>query len=76
MKYIRLAALAAPAVGEALSATSPQDKFQRAIMHYTGYYPGDGSFEFSRLAKGWGPYAAAVAVTYGIPKLAGIIRGL
>ena len=76
MKYIRLAALVAPAAQAAIGPGDPATKVATAIMNYTGYNIQNGSFAFSRLGKGWMPYLSAVAVTYGIPKLAGIIRGL
>lgn len=36
----------------------------------------DGNFKWGLLAKMWAPYLGAVFATYGIPKLAGIIRRL
>ena len=76
MKYIRLAALGAPAARVAMLQTSGPDKIRRGLEAYTGFNIETGQFNAAKLAEGWGPYVAAVATTYGIPKLAGIIRGL
>jgi len=77
MKLIRLAALGMPAVSAALEpGISPQGKLRNALKMYTGYDIAYGNFSFGDLAKGWTPYLAAIAVTYGIPKLSGMIRGL
>ena len=73
-KLVRLGALAAPAISYAMGGGSGEDKV-KSIMHaYTGYR--DGKFDFHKLAIGWGPYLGAIVVTYGIPKLAGLIRRL
>ena len=74
MKYIRLAALATPAVIAMTGPGTIQQKAQVALSSYTGVWS-DGSFHPETLAKGWMPYLAAVLTTYGIPKVAGIIRG-
>ena len=76
MKYVRLAALVAPAAFHAVRAGTPEYKARNIIMRYTGFDMNDGRFHGQYLAEGWGPYVAAVATTYGIPKLAGMIRGL
>ena len=76
MKYVRLAALGAPAAAIAMGAGTPEQKIRSGIVRYTGFNMDTGEFSFASLAKGWTPFAAATAVTYGIPKLAGIIRGL
>ena len=75
MKYVRLAALAAPAAFVAMGTATPQEKIRIGLQRYTGFNMLNGTFDFKELAKGWGPYVGAVVTTYGIPKLAGLIRG-
>jgi len=43
---------------------------------YSGYNIKDGSFDWGRLAQGWGPFVTTCLATYGVPKLMGIIRRL
>ncbi|GAG60121.1 unnamed protein product, partial [marine sediment metagenome] len=43
---------------------------------YTGFNMQTGVFNGADLMKGWLPFLAATAMTYGIPKIAGMIRGL
>ena len=74
-KYVRLAALALPAADIALSGQSTETKIARAKKDYFGV-DANGNFNLAYLAKGWLPFAASIGVTYGIPKLAGILRGL
>ncbi len=76
MKYVRLAALGGPAIAAAMGTGTPQEKVKVALRQYTGFDMASGQFVPSELAKGWTPYLAAVLTTYGIPKIAGIIRGL
>ena len=76
MKYVRLAALGGPAIGVAMSTRSNPEKVRAALVQYTGVDIATGSFNGAELAKGWTPYLASILVTYGIPKLAGMIRGL
>jgi len=76
-KWIRIGALAAPAVSRLLDpATQPKEKLERIMQDYTGYNPYDRTFSFEHLAQGWMPYIGAVLTTYGIPKLISIIRRL
>lgn len=75
-KYVRLAALAGPAIGEAMSTHSTPGKIQNILQMYTGYNIGTQVFDFSKLAQGYLPFLGATVATYGIPKLAGILRGL
>ena len=75
MKYIRLIALAMPAISIAMSTQSTGNKISQAKTEYFGIRS-DGSIDLMSLAKGWGPFALATVVTYGIPKLAGMIRRL
>ena len=76
MKYIRLVALGAPVATALMSPADNAEKVDMVIRNYTGYSPKYGNFHAERLAAGWAPYLASVVTTYGIPKLAGIIRGL
>jgi len=78
MKWMRVGALVGPA---AYAVMNPHGGDKRYIpvdilKYYSGYNIETGQFHFEDLAKGWGPYLAATLVTYGIPKLAGIIRKL
>ena len=75
-KYVRLAALLGPGAYMAMQPNTPADKIAEVLRIYTGYDMRSGAFHAQKLGQGWGPYLAAVATTYGIPKLAGIIRGL
>ena len=74
-KLVRMAALVMPAAGIAMSGDSTANKISNIKRDYFGIEP-DGRVNLGALAKGWGPYLMAIGVTYGIPKLAGIIRGL
>lgn len=76
MKYIRLAALAAPAASAVMSHGANAVGANLAVARYTGYDIQGNRFSLDYLKQGWMPYLAAVAATYGIPKIAGIIRGL
>ena len=74
-KLIRLGALVLPAAGIAMSGVSTQEKLNYLRSAYFGVR-GDGTFHLEDLARGWLPYLASIGVTYGIPKVAGLIRGL
>jgi len=77
-KLIRLGALAAPAIAEAVSGKATIDKIADAGEAYTGYnfrYPERG-WSGHALLRGWGPFLGACLATYGIPKLVGLIRRL
>lgn len=75
-KVVRLAAIALPAATTLMSNNTNSVKMAKLSKDYTGYDPRDGSWEFGRLAGGYAPYLGAILATYGIPKLAGLIRGL
>jgi len=75
-KWIRVGALVAPAVAVAVGPGSQHGKARTIIHKYTGFNIDDQSFNIERLLQGWGPYLGAVVATYGIPKLAGILRRL
>jgi len=71
-KFIRLGALAAPGINEFMHHTT-QHK-QNALTVYAGVH--EGKFDWQTLVGAWTPYLGAVLATYGIPKIAGIIRKL
>lgn len=76
MKLIRMAALGAPvAKGVSLYGVSKAAAVT-AIRGYTGVNINTGKFRFEDAVEGWTPYLFAIAATYGIPKIAGLIRGL
>ena len=76
MKFVRLAALAAPVIGQAVRQDSLENKAMHVMRAYTGVNIQTGQFSGAALVAGWTPYLASVLATYGIPKVAGIIRGL
>lgn len=76
MKYIRLAALGAPVISGVAKYGASKAAAVEAIKLYTGVNVATGGFDARFLAQGWTPYLASVLATYGIPKLAGIIRSL
>jgi len=73
-KLIRLGALVAPAGYIAVQPWTMEGKVSRGLSWYTGFDISTGTFHFDRLMKGWGPYLGAMLTTYGIPKIAGILR--
>lgn len=78
MKFVRLGALAAPAVGTMLdpSVSGGHAKAERILALYTGYAMNMRRFEWQWLVRGWTPYIVACLVTHGVPKIAGLIRRL
>lgn len=76
MKYIRMAALAAPVMAGVAQHGMTIEAGKTALKGYTGIDMSTGQFDMQALIAGWTPFVAATAVTVGIPKLAGIIRGL
>lgn len=76
-KFIRLGALAAPAVSVIMRTDlNPEQKFRVAMQYYTGFDYRTGTFNAANLTKGWIGYLAACLATYGIPKVTSIIRRL
>jgi len=81
-KWLRIGALAAPGVVVAVGPGTPKGKVNAAMELYTGVNiiesmeVGKCCFHWEKLAAGWLPYLATVLTTYGIPKIAGIIRRL
>lgn len=70
-RLIRLGALAAPG----LMAYQKNKNIGRSFGYYAGI-DDDGKFRWKVVAYAWTPYLAATLITYGIPKLAGILRRL
>jgi len=75
-KLVRVGALAAPAVATAMAQASGHAKVRQGLRWYTGYDIDTGKFDFGDLAKGWMPFIGASLVTYGIPKITGLLRKL
>lgn len=75
-KLVRLGALVAPAAYQMTRSIPTEDKIRGIVQAYTGYNWTEGNWHAHRLLEGWGPYLGAVVTTYGIPKIAGIIRRL
>ena len=74
-KLVRMAALGIPAAGTLMSGATMDQKINQLKSDYFGVNE-LGQFELHRLGRGWTPFLASIGVTYGIPKLAGILRGL
>lgn len=75
-KLVRLGALVAPGATAFMERGLTKGGAELAVSRYTGYDFASHQFRGDLLAQGWLPYLAAVGVTYGIPKLAGLIRKL
>lgn len=76
-KLARMGALALPAATTVMNQSlSGTEKLYKISQDYTGYNPYDGSFKMERLLQGWLPFIAASVVTYGVPKLTSILRGI
>lgn len=75
-KWLRVASLVAPGVHAALDPKwpRPKDKFHVIMYRYTGFDMDTGRFHPEALVEGYGPFLATTLATYGIPKIAGIIR--
>lgn len=74
-KFIRIAALILPAAERALGPGTPMQKLNLVKRDYFGIGT-DGKWYPHLMARGWVPVIAATAVTYAVPKIAGLIRGL
>jgi len=76
-KWLRIAALVGPGVSMAVTpGRSTEAKVSDILSIYTGYSIEQKNFQMERLATGWTPFLMATLATYGIPKIAGIIRRL
>ena len=79
-KWIRVGALVAPGVGMGVNAAKKgwgaEGVIDQVLQCYTGYSFIHRKFDMKWLVTGWGPFLAATLATYGIPKIAGILRKL
>ena len=75
-KWIRVGALVAPEVAEVMRYGFNRDTIRTMIAHKTGYNIDSGTWSAGDLTAGWLPYVASVVVTYGVPKIASILRRL
>lgn len=75
-KYIRLASLGAPAIAGVAQYGFTKEAAVEAIKGYTGVNLNTGGFDMQAVIRGYTPFLATTVLTYGIPKLAGILRGL
>jgi len=73
-KWMRVGAIAAPGIAIAIQKKSGQAKIEEAVEAYFGYNIPQQKMVWGSLLRGWGPFLAATLVTYGLPKLAGILR--
>ena len=79
-KWLRIGALVAPAAVVAAQPMKLDQKLNEIFRLYTGVNVKHSmesnalQFDGGRLAMGWLPYLTTVLATYGIPKIAGIIR--
>ena len=73
-KWIRVAALVAPAFEVATKRISMESKVREGIRRYTGFNLARGTMDWGALLLGYGPLLGATVATVGIPKLSGIIR--
>jgi len=73
-KWMRVGAIFAPGLAIAVQKKSTEAKVEEVVEAYFGYNIPQKKMVFSSLLRGWGPFIGATLVTYGIPKLAGILR--
>ena len=73
-KWIRVAALVGPGAVAFVKGNTMEEKLSYVLAKYTGYQAWDNRFNPAQLVEGYGPFLMAVLATYGIPKIAGIIR--
>lgn len=79
MSLVRKGSLVLPAAYRLMENRplgGPGGKLAYIIADYTGFSVGDGSFDWSRLVRGWGPYVFSSLITTGIQKLTSMIRRL
>lgn len=74
-KIARMAALVAPAATTLMSTGFNAEGAAQVMQKYTGIRPG-APFRFDKLVEGYLPFLATSAITYAIPKVSGILRGL
>ncbi|GAG98962.1 unnamed protein product, partial [marine sediment metagenome] len=76
-KFVRLGALAMPAAQILMEPGADMAKKGRNLQRaYFGVEPTTGKFDFNMLARGWMPFIGATLITYGIPKITGLLRSL
>ena len=73
---IRKLSLIAPGLGVALGGGTPQDKFARAVLAYTGYNTHVQKYELEPLKNTYTPFLATTVITAVIPKIAGFVKGV
>jgi len=75
-KWLRIGALVAPGAIALTAEGTTHEKLTYVLAKYTGYEAWNRKFNFGQLIEGYAPFLATTLVTYGIPKIAGIIRRL
>ena len=77
-KWIRVGALVAPGVGQAIrwKDSGGEIMASQVVRVYTGYDWVSGQWKWEWLTEGWMPYLGSILATKGIQKLSGIIRRL
>lgn len=75
-KYLRLGSLALPGAGVAMSNDPAPTKIWRITKMYTGYDSATRKWSLGNMAEGYLPFLGTTLVTYGIPKIAGMLRRL
>jgi len=73
-KWLRVGSIFAPEIVRFAQKKPLDNILANMVYEKTGLNPADGSFDITRLVKGWGPFLGTCLATYGIPKLVGIIR--
>lgn len=75
-KWLRIISLVAPGVYEATRPGDFSQKTRNVVGRYTGVDVATGAFDGKLLLGGWIPHIVVTLLTYGVGKLAGIIRRL
>jgi hypothetical protein len=75
-KWLRVGALVGPGVVAATKGGTWEEKASYVLAKYTSYESWNNRFNAAQLVEGYAPFLAATLATYGIPKIAGIIRRL
>jgi len=74
--WIRRFALIGPAAAVAMSSAPADEKIKQGLKMYTSWDMNTGQADFATAFETYKPYLFTALVTYGIPRLSGIIRGL
>lgn len=73
-KYIRVGALAAPAISDVLTYKGDLHQMgNHLVWHYTGYNMDAAAFQWDGLIQGWTPFLTTMLITKGIQKISGMI---